>query len=118
MPAIFQKHIEQLLQGKEGRGNYIEDIIITGPNIDEHLRRLEKVFKVLNDNNINCKKEKCSFLQDSIEYLGRRISVKGILPDESGTRALKNMAPPQNVKEVEAFMGIILYLTSRPFQLH
>lgn len=54
-------------------------------------------------------KEKCSFLQDTIEYLGRQVSAKGILPDESGLKAVRDLNPPKDLKQVEAFMGKINY---------
>ena len=41
--------------------------------------------------------------------MGRRISSEGILPDESGVRAVKNLKPPSNIKELEAFMGKVNY---------
>ncbi|XP_036344288.1 uncharacterized protein K02A2.6-like [Rhagoletis pomonella] len=83
-PAIFQKYLEQLL---------LRDV------------RLELVLQILQNSGIKCKKEKCSFLQDIIEYLGRQLSSKGILPDESGLRAVRDLKPPRDLKQVEAFMA-------------
>jgi len=76
-PAIFQRHLEQLLSEIEGCGNYLDDIIISAPIVDQHLARLEQILCILHANGIKCKKEKCLFLRDEIEYLGRRVSVKG-----------------------------------------
>lgn len=94
-PAIFQKYLEQLLQGIDGCGNYLDDIIISAPNIKEH--------------GIKCKKSKCEFLKTKIEYLGRQVSTKGILLDEAGVRAVKELRYPRNIKEVEAFIGKVNY---------
>ncbi|XP_036322117.1 uncharacterized protein K02A2.6-like [Rhagoletis pomonella] len=81
-PAIFQKYLEQLLQAVEGCGNYLDDIIVTAPTFSKHVSRLEQ-----------------------IEYLGRKISAQGVLPDESGVKAVQNLPPSTNLKQVEAFMG-------------
>lgn len=108
-PAIFQKYVEQLLTGIEGCGNYLDDIIISAPTLDEHLERLEKILQILKLNGIICKQEKCQFLQDKITYLGCQISSKGILPDESGVHAVKNIKAPKDIKELEAFMGKVNY---------
>ncbi|XP_036318832.1 uncharacterized protein K02A2.6-like [Rhagoletis pomonella] len=88
-----------------GCGNYLDDIIITASTFDEHIQRLEFVLQILQNSGIKCKKEKCSFLQDTIEYLGRQVSAKGILPDGSGLIAL---AAPINMlrrKKVSFSLG-------------
>lgn len=108
-PAIFQKYLEQLLQGIEGCGNYLDDIIISAPTIEEHVVRLEKVLAILAEHGIKCKKSKCDFIKEKIEYLGRQISANGILPDEDGVRAVKDLRPPRDIKEVEAFIGKVNY---------
>ncbi|XP_037941915.1 uncharacterized protein K02A2.6-like [Teleopsis dalmanni] len=41
-PAIFQRYLEQLLQGVEGCGNYLDDIIISAPTFQQHISRLEQ----------------------------------------------------------------------------
>lgn len=108
-PAIFQKYIEQLLHGIDGVGNYLDDIIISAQNLQQHLERLEMVLKILQDNGIKCKREKCEFLRNELTYLGRKISNKGILPDESGVADVKNIKPPSDIKELEAFLGKVNY---------
>jgi hypothetical protein len=44
--------------GIEGVANFIDDIIVTGCNDDEHLNALEEVFKRLEDAGLKLKKEK------------------------------------------------------------
>ncbi|KAL7724906.1 hypothetical protein ACLKA6_020042 [Drosophila palustris] len=108
-PAIFQRHLEQLLSGIEGCGNYLDDIIISAPTVEQHLARIEQILCILQENGIRCKKEKCFFLQDEIEYLGRRVSTRGILPDNSGLAAIKELKPPTNLQQLDAFMGKVNY---------
>nr|XP_043069087.1 uncharacterized protein K02A2.6-like [Drosophila bipectinata] len=103
-PAIFQRYLEQLLKGVEGCGNYLDDIIISAPTSEQHLKRIDQVLSILRENGIRCKKEKCFFFKDEIEYLGRRISAQGILPDSSGLEAVKLLRPPSNLQQLEAFM--------------
>ncbi|XP_036347641.1 uncharacterized protein K02A2.6-like [Rhagoletis pomonella] len=104
-PAIFQKFLEQLLHGIEGCANYLDDIIVTAPTVAEHLERLNEIFMRLQTSGIKCKKEKCMFLQDEIEYLGRRISARGISPDEAGVKAVRKLRSPQNLNDLEAFLA-------------
>ena len=51
-PAIFQRLIEQILQGIPGVTAFIDDIRITGPNDEMHLQRLEEVLKRLEKYNL------------------------------------------------------------------
>ena len=46
-PGIFQRVMECLLRGIPGVIVYLDDILITGSSIEEHLATLEKVFQTL-----------------------------------------------------------------------
>ncbi|KAL7723905.1 hypothetical protein ACLKA6_014499 [Drosophila palustris] len=66
---------------------------------------LDEQAKDIMENGIRCKKEKCFFLQEEIEYLERRVSTRGILADNSGLAAVKELKPPTNLQQLDAFMG-------------
>ena len=68
-PAIFQHHIETLLQGVDGVSVYIDDILLAGSTLEEHLRTLEEVLKRVQDAGLRLNMDKCFFLRSSIEYL-------------------------------------------------
>ena len=44
-PAIWQRFIEQVLAGLNGKCVIIDNLLVAGVNDDEHLRNLEAVFK-------------------------------------------------------------------------
>ena len=46
---------------------YLDEIVIYSQSLDEHLRQ---VFRVLRENQLYVKKEKCSFAQHEIPFLG------------------------------------------------
>ena len=72
-PAIFQRTMDTLLQGMEGVMCYIDDILVTDKSQDEHLHQLEEVLTRLQKHGLKVGKNKCSFLQPSVEYLGHQI---------------------------------------------
>jgi len=76
-PAIYQRYSEQLLKGVEECGNYLDDIIISAPASQQHLKRIDQVLSILQEKGIRCKKEKCFSFKYEIEYLGRRIRAQG-----------------------------------------
>ena len=79
-PGIFQKAMEQLLQGIAGIAVYIDDILVTGGDEDEHLKSLEEVLKRLQEAGLQVKKHKCQFLAPSVSYLGHVIDSSGLHP--------------------------------------
>ena len=69
-PAIFQRAMDNILQGIPRVQCYIDDILVSGLDNEDHLRTLERVLSRLQQNGVTVKREKCYFLQDAVEYLG------------------------------------------------
>ena len=40
---------------------YLDDVMVFGPNLDEHLKRLELLLRRLEENGLNIKGLKCNF---------------------------------------------------------
>lgn len=66
--AIFQRNVEQLLQGIPGVCNFLDDFIVTGADRVQHMENLKRVFRKLFDAGLKVKLEKCSFFQPEICY--------------------------------------------------
>ena len=49
---------------------YMDDILIFTESLEEHRKIVKRVLKVLAENKLYLKAEKCSFEQTRIEYLG------------------------------------------------
>ena len=76
--ALFQRTMDSILQGIPHVQFYIDDILVTGQNDDEHIASLEEVLKRLQKHGVKINRKKCSFLQDSVEYLGHLIDKEGL----------------------------------------
>jgi len=107
--AAFQKAMDQILAGIPGVGWFLDDVIITGQNTEEHIDRLRIVLDRLKKAGIHLKQEKCKWLQDSVTYLGHRIDKTGIHPTETHIQAIKEMPDPVNTKQLRSFLGYINY---------
>ena len=108
-PSIFQRTMENLLQGVEGVSVYIDDILITGSTLQHHLQTLDTVLGKLEDAGLRLNKKKCYFLRSHIEYLGHVIDQNGIHPTAEKVRAVQDARKPQNVSELRSFFGILNY---------
>ena len=60
---------------------YLDDVIVFSSTPEEHLERLEVVFKKLSDAGLKLKPSKRKFFQSSLTYLGHLISEDGIATD-------------------------------------
>ena len=105
-PSIFQRTMENLLQGIKGVSVYIDDILITGTSTDEHLSTVDEVLEKLETAGLKLNKSKCFFLRPSIEYLGHK---DGLHPTTEKVRAIQEAPQPRNVGELRSFFGIINY---------
>ena len=60
-PALFQKAIEQILQGIPGVQSYLDDILVTGKTDEDHLSNLESVLKRLSEFGLKIRKKSVNF---------------------------------------------------------
>ncbi len=79
-PGIFQRTMETILQGVPHVCVYMDDILVTGSSVAEHLTTLEEVLCRLDTAGVRLKRDKCAFMLPSVEYLGHRISAAGLQP--------------------------------------
>ncbi|GFT30922.1 retrovirus-related Pol polyprotein from transposon 297 [Trichonephila clavipes] len=105
----FQKAIDIILKPIIGRfvSVYMDNVIITSPSFNEHLDHLNQVYTSLRDAGLNLNKEKCHFTRDKLKYLGLIISKEGVETDNSKVKAITEMKPPKNSKEVSKFLGMV-----------
>ena len=70
-PAIWQRSMDEVLEGVNGTNCVLDDMIITGKDDQEHLANLEEVLKRLKEHGLRAKMEKCAFFQNQISYCDR-----------------------------------------------
>ena len=110
-PATFQRLMNLSLSGMLWSEClvYLDDIIIFGCTFKEHLCHLTSVLERLRAVNLKAKLSKCNFLQQQVLYLGHVISPDGIATDPSKTERITDWPTPQNVQEVQQFLGLASY---------
>ena len=79
-PAFFRQVMDQIFQGLNGVQCYLDDVIVTGKTEEELVQSLQAVLQRIKEYGSRLRKEKCSFLQESVEYLGNVISSQGMHP--------------------------------------
>ena len=67
---------------------YLDDIIIYNNTLEEHIDHIRKLFKVLRQNELYVKKEKCSFTKREVGFLGHCIKDGKLMMDKRKVRAI------------------------------
>lgn len=117
-PVIFQRTMKNLLQGVRVVVVYLDDILVTGHNHEQHLQQLEVVFQRLQEAGLRLKKTKCQFIIPSVQYLGVLIDAEGLHPTNEKIRVVQEASPPTSVRQVKAYLGPINYYSSPTFLEH
>jgi transposase InsO family protein len=108
-PSIFQRIMDSVLQGIPFTCAYIDDILVSGVNEEDHLHNLDLVFKRLESAGLTLKLPKCVFTTPSVEYLGHIIDKDGLHPSPTKVEAIKRAPEPQSVSELKSFLGLLNY---------
>ena len=101
--------MDTILQGIPHVQCYIDDLLITGANEEEHIRNLDAVLKCLQSHGISLKQSKCSFLKDSVEYLGHVVNSTGLHTSPKKVEAVKEAPRPTNQTQLRSFLGLLQY---------
>ncbi|KAI0988108.1 hypothetical protein GJ496_008428 [Pomphorhynchus laevis] len=109
-PIVFQRYVNQILQGIPKVAAYLDDSIITGKTSNEHLDNLHKVLERLKQAGVKVKREKCSFLQERVKFLGHVIPKDCIQACPNKLEAIQKMSTPTNKGELRSFLGAVNYL--------
>lgn len=110
-PATFQALMNKLLAPvlRKFALVFFDDILIYSKNKEDHINHLSTILQILRDNKLTAKKEKCSFGQLQVEYLGHIISGKGVATDPLKVEAVVKWPTPKNVTELRSFLGLAGY---------
>ncbi|XP_027102590.1 uncharacterized protein [Coffea arabica] len=110
-PATFQALMNRIFQPflRKFVLVFFDDILVYSPTLESHAQHLKIVLQILADNQLYCKKSKCSFAQTSMEYLGHVISEVGVNMDPDKVGCILSWPTPNSVKELRGFLGLTGY---------
>ena len=92
---------------------YLDDIVIyTKGTREDHVTKVKKVLKRLEDYDLLLKPSKCEFLKKEVTFLGHVITTEGIRMEDGKVQAILDWPPPTNVTEAQSFHGLLNYYRS------
>ena len=107
-PATFQAFMNHILKKLIDEGHvivYMDDILIFNNDINEHRRIVHEVLRILEENNLYLKPEKCTFESSHVDYLGIIVGNGEVRMDPKKVAAVKDWPIPKKKKDVQSFLG-------------
>jgi hypothetical protein len=103
----FQRLMDRLFGHFPFLFTYLDDHLIASRTLEEHMDHLSQFFSVLQDNGLTINPAKCTFAATSVKFLGHMVSETGLIPLPRHVAAVENFPPPQDLKQLQRFLGLI-----------
>ena len=110
--ATYQRLMNKMFMQQIGRNVqvYIDDMLVKIRREEDHLEDLKETFNTLRLYNMKLNPGKCAFGVTAGKFLGFMVPQRGIEANPNEIRAIMEMTPPRNVKEVQRLNGKIATL--------
>ena len=89
---------------------YVNDMVVKSKVVFEHLEDLGSTVNVLRRHKLRLNASKCSFGVGSGKFLGYMVIHRGIEVNSDQIKAINDLKPLQNAKEVQKLTGMIATL--------
>ena len=102
--ATYQRLVNYMFHPQIGRNVevYVDDMLVKSQDEEIHLDNPQETFDTLRQYSMKLNPSKCAFGVSSGKFLGFMVSHRGIEANPDKIRAILDMKPPQNVKEVQS----------------
>jgi len=103
----FQRLMDRLFRPLSFVFTYLDDHLIASRSMEEHLLHLAEFFEVLDTNGLTINPAKCVFAVPTLKFLGHMVDADGIRPLPRHVTAVRDVAPPADVKQLQRYLGMI-----------
>ena len=110
--ATFQTMMNDLFRDLINQGDmatFIDDILVATDTEEGYDKLVEEVLKRLEKNDLFVKPEKCKWKVREVEFLGVVTGPRGVEMQKEKVERVLNWLAPQNIKEVQKFLGLVNY---------
>ncbi|GJP52565.1 hypothetical protein CLOM_g11667 [Closterium sp. NIES-68] len=88
---------------------YLDDILIYSRDMQQHVEHLRRIFEILLRERFYVKLSKSDFALENAQFLGHIVSAQGVHVDPKKIKAVRTWKTPENVKELQQFLGFANY---------
>ena len=106
--STYQRMMMKMFESQMGKNIevYIDDMVVKSKIVSEHIRDLANIFKILRGHKLRLNASKCSFGVGSGKFLSYMVTRRGIEVNPDQVRAINNLQPLRNPKEVQKLTGM------------
>jgi hypothetical protein len=110
-PATFQSCMNHVFN-KQLRKHllvFFDDLLIYRKTWDEHLRHVDQILSIMEEQSLYAKESKCKFGMTKVLYLGHIIEAKGVQVHQEKIKAIMEWPTPKTLTELRGFLGMCTY---------
>ena len=100
--STYQRMMIKMFESQMGKNIevYINDMVVKSKKVSEHIGDLTNIFEIPRGHKLRLNASKCSFGVGSGKFLGYMVTHQGIEVNLNQIKAINNLQPPRNPKEV------------------
>ncbi|PFX15009.1 Transposon Ty3-I Gag-Pol polyprotein [Stylophora pistillata] len=117
---IFQKRVNQALEGLSGVLAIADDILVYGVGSNEqeatasHNRNLEALLQRCRERGIALNRDKLNLKRKEVPFMGHVLTPHGVKMDPDKAKAVRDMPKPEDVEGIQRINGFVNYLAKFP----
>ena len=101
--------MSDIFENLKGVAIYLDDVLIFAKSKAEHDQVLKEVLERIKSFHLSLNLKKCRLYQESVTFLGHKISNGQVSPDPDRTSPILKFPTPENVKQLQRFLGMANY---------
>lgn len=103
----FQRVINDILRGLDFVFAYIDDVLVTSRDSDEHIKHVRVVLERFQKHGIAINPAKCVFAANTMPFLGHVIDKDSCRPNAERVATIHEWTLPNTKKELQRFLGTL-----------
>ncbi len=110
-PATFQSCMNRIFnrQLRKYLLVFFDDLLIYSRTWEEHMKHLNEVLSIMEEQSLFAKQSKCEFGMTEILYLGHVVSKHGVQVHQEKIHAILDRPPPKSLTDLRGFFGLCSY---------
>ena len=88
---------------------FLDDILLASADVASHLDKLKLVLQKFKDANLKLTPGKTELLKHEVKFVGLTISADGMKINEDRVKAILELKPPSNAKQLQSVLGFFGY---------
>ena len=112
----YQRRMNEALVNLDGVYVIVDDILVVGKGdsyeeaVADHDRKVILLFARLRPEPIKLNPSTTEFKKGQVKYMGHLITEDGVRTDPNKVRSIAEVNPPENVKQLKTFLGMVTYV--------